>query len=180
MYTTSSEPASIVKKLTYFTVSSLRLWRIWIVPPSIGETKYSFNLPAWISSFSIVASDGWFGIRSESTCRNMWRSFCEKLVGIDGDLAILSKYLLQPNSATQAAYPSTDNAYCLSRHIFSNSNKMLLNAAQGFLWMYNSSAQLLYSNDSMIEDANRKDFLLISMPWPDTPRISCPQPFMRE
>ena len=38
---------------------------------------------------------------------------------------------------------------------------MLLNAAQGFLWMYNSSAQLLYSNDLMIEDANSKDFLLI-------------------
>ena len=121
MYTTSSEPASIVKKLTYFTVSSLRLWRIWIVPPSIGETKYSFNLPAWISSFSIVASDGWFGIRSESTCRNMWCSFCEKLVGIDGDLAILSEHLLEPNSATQAAYPSTDNAYCLSRHILRKS-----------------------------------------------------------
>ena len=38
---------------------------------------------------------------------------------------------------------------------------MLLSAAKGFLWMYDSSAQLLYSNDFMIEDANRKDFLLI-------------------
>ena len=39
--------------------------------------------------------------------------------------------------------------------------KMLLSAAKGFLWMYDSSAQLLYSNDFMIEDAKRKDFLLI-------------------
>ena len=90
----------------------------------------------------------------------MWRSFCEKLVGIDGDLAILTEYLLEPYSATQAAYLIII-LYCLSRHIFSYSNKMLLNAAQGFLWMYNSSAQLLYSNDLMIEDANSKDFLLI-------------------
>ena len=38
---------------------------------------------------------------------------------------------------------------------------MLLSAAKGFLWMYDCSAQLLHSNDLMIEDANRKDFSLI-------------------